>query len=73
MWPPQPPDLNPPDSGVWSGLRDEVQATSHPNLELLIARVGAAWNALEAAYIVKIRKGFRSRIEAVIAADRLHE
>ena len=69
MWPPQSPDLNPLDYSVWSVLQDEVQATSHPNLESLKARIVAAWEALEAAYIVKTCKGFRHRVEAVIAAD----
>ena len=69
MWPPQSPDLNPLDYSVWSVLQDEVQATSHPNLESLKARTVAACEALEAAYIVKTCKGFRHRVEAVIAAD----
>ena len=58
-----------PSYSVWSVLQDEVQATSHPNLESLKACIVAAWEALEAAYIVKTCKGFRNRVEAVIAAD----
>ena len=54
---------------MWSVLQDEVQGTSHPNLESLKARIVAAWEALETAYIVKTCRGFRPRVEAVIAAD----
>ena len=59
MWTPQSPDLNPLDYGVWSVLQDDVQADSHPNLESLKARIVAAWEALEAAFIVKTCKSFR--------------
>jgi len=69
MWPPQSPDLNPLDYSVWSVLQDEVQATSHPNPESLKARIVAAWEALEAANIIRTCKGFRSRVGAVIAAE----
>ena len=55
-----------------SVLQDEVQVTSHPNLELLKARIVAAWEALEAAFIVKTFKSFRPRVEAVIAADGVY-
>ena len=33
MWPPQSPDLNPLDYNIWSVLKEEVQGSSHPNLE----------------------------------------
>ena len=68
-WPPQSPDLNPLDYSVWSVLQQEVQASSHPNLESLKAHIVAAWEALEEAYIIRTCKSFRSRVEAVIAAD----
>ena len=69
MWPPQSPDVNPLDYSGWSVLQDEVQATSHPSLESLKVRIVAAWEALEAAYIIRTCKGFRSRVKAVIAAE----
>lgn len=69
MWPPQSPDLNPLDYSIWSVMQQKVQATSHPNLETLKARIVEAWGDLEIDYVVRACKGFRSRIEAVIAAD----
>ena len=42
---------------------------SHPSLESRKARIVAAWEALEAAYIIRACKGFCSRVEAVIAAE----
>ena len=69
MWLPQFLDLNPLDYSVKSVLQDKVQATSHPNLESLKARIVPGWAGLEAAYIVKTCKGFRPRVEAVVAAD----
>ena len=52
-----------------SVLQDGVQVTSHPNLESPKARIVAAWEPVGVACIINTCKGFRPRVEAVIAAD----
>ena len=69
IWPLRSPDLNPLDNNVSSVLQDKVQVTSHTNLESLKARNVAIWEALEAVCIISSCKGFRSRVDAVVADE----
>ena len=68
MWPPQSPDLNPLDYGVWSLLQQKVQSVSHPSLEALKASITKEWKKMEDDFVIRTCRSFRTRVEAVIGA-----
>ena len=68
MWPPQSPDLNPLDYGIWSLLQQKVQCVSHPSLEALKSHIKKEWKKMEDDFIIRTCRSFRTRVEAVISA-----
>ncbi len=69
MWPPLSPDLNPLDYGVWSNVARMACETPAPNINTLRQRVAQAWTAQEPAEARQVCRGFRRRLEAVVAAQ----
>lgn len=69
FWPPQSPDLNPLDYGIWGILDGKVRATPHRNVDDLKAKIMEEWEAMEEAIVAKTCKSFRKRIEACIEAN----
>ena len=69
MWPPQSPDLNSLDYGIWSVLQEEVQGVSHPNVEAFKAHIVKTWEAMDPAYIFKTCQSFHPCVEKVITAE----
>lgn len=69
FWPPNSPDLNPMDYYVWSVVERVANKTRHPNVTSLRAAIEAAFTNLDRALLKRACDRFRSRIEAIIAAD----
>ena len=68
LWPPNSPDLNPLDYGIWGVMESKACATPHPNLDSLRSSVAREWDNLSAEYVAKTCKSFRARLEKVVAA-----
>ena len=69
MWPPSSPDLNPLDYFWWSILESRVNATPHPNLDSLKAKISEEWMVYPEATTISACKTFCTRVETVIAAE----
>ena len=69
MWPPQSPDLNPLDYGIWGIMDKNARATPHPNLESLKTSIIREWNNLSQDYVAKTCQQFRGRLEKAVEAD----
>ena len=67
-WPPQSPDLNPLDYSIWWQPAEFISQI----LEALKASVNKEWKAMTNEYIADVCKGFRRRLEAVIAVKGGH-
>ena len=72
LWPPNSPDLNPLDYGIWGYMERKACATSHPNKESLRAAICREWDDMPESYVANTCKSFRGRVEAVIAASGGH-
>ncbi len=68
-WLPYSPDVNPLDFSVWWHVESRACPICHPNVEALKQSVDEHWNAMTPNYICKTCSTFRTRIEAIIAAD----
>ena len=68
QWPPSSPDLNPLDYGVWDSVAQIACAKAAPNIDTLRERVAQAWAAQDPAQVRRTCRGFRRRLEAVVAA-----
>ena len=53
-WPSQMPDLNSIQYNIWSVLEEEVQGSSHPNMESLKVRIVQVWEEMKSSYVIKI-------------------
>ena len=69
MWPPQSPDLNPLDYGIWGIMDKNARATSHPNLASLKASVIREWDNLSMEFVANTCRQFRGRLEKAVEAD----
>jgi transposase len=69
IWPPNSPDLNPLDYYVWSVVEREVNEHPHTTKESLKAAILRIMTNINKDHLIKACKRFRSRIEAVIAAE----
>lgn len=77
VWPAKSPDLNPMDYRVWALLEQKVYETvkQYPSIESLKAALVRAWESLNESTIRKCiigDKGFRKRLEAVVAQNGGH-
>ncbi|CAK9827593.1 Transposable element Tcb1 transposase [Anthophora retusa] len=69
FWPANSPDLNPLDYYVWSVIKRVSNKSRHPNVASLQAAIEAAFANLDKEQLKRACSRFRSRIEAVIAAE----
>ena len=68
LWPPNSPDLNPLDYGIWGLMETRACATPHSSVADLKVSVQREWDNLSSEYIAKTCASFRPRLEAVIEA-----
>lgn len=68
-WPPSSPDCSPLDYFVWNNVARVACLTTYATVETLQVAVSAAWSAQGPAVIRGACTKFRSRIEAVYAAE----
>lgn len=72
LWPPNSPDLNPMDYGVWGVLQEKVYRTKINSLEELKQRIVTAWRQIEQSTIDAIIQKWRFRLHMCIAAGGGH-
>jgi hypothetical protein len=69
VWPPSSPDCNPLDYFVWGVTELRVNAKPHSKTEDLIEKIKEVMGSLDRDTVAKACRRFRSRIEAVVAAE----
>jgi hypothetical protein len=69
MWPPNSPDLNPLDYGLWAKVQQHACAYPHINKEDLKISIICAWEDLDWVFVSNTVRAFRPRLERVIAAE----
>ena len=72
LWPPNSPDANPLDYGIWGYIEKKVCKTPHRNVDSLKSAICEEWAAMSDEYVAKVCGSFRRRIEAIIEADGGH-
>ena len=68
-WPPSSPDCNPLDYFVWSYIEVMANRKAHSTKASLVAEIKLQFSLLSLALVKKACGRFRSRLEAVIAAN----
>ena len=69
VWPPSSPDLNPLDYYVWGVVERETNKHPHNTLDSVRQSITDVMTNMDKVQVTKACNRFRSRIEAVIAAD----
>ncbi len=69
IWPPSSPDCNPLDYYVWGVCELDVNKAPHNTVESLVAKIKEVMGNLDRDTVAKACRRFRSRIEAVVAAN----
>ncbi len=72
QWPAHSPDLAPMDYGIWDAIERKACAEEAPSLAVLRERVAQAWLAQDPAFIRRVARGFRPRLERCVAAQGGH-
>ena len=74
MWPPNSPDLNPLDYGIWNILETNVWSAGvrEITLEGLRARISQCWDNISQDVIDRTIDAFRRRVRQVIEANGGH-
>ena len=67
MWPPNSPDLNPLDYGIWSMVARGAVSERPPSVTALKSRVNAYWRSMEPEQIRAVCRRFRHRLEKCVA------
>ncbi len=68
-WPPSSPDTTPSDYGIWDHMASVACRDTAPNMVTLKECMNVAWENMDAKFIKKVTKRFRSRLEAMVAAN----
>ena len=66
QWPPNSPDLNPLDYGIWSIVSEKACKIRPSSVKQLRDRVGAAWRWMDQNKIRRTCQVFRSRLEQCV-------
>ena len=69
FWPPQSPDLNPPDFSVWAHVEGKTCKTRHSSVDDLKASLNFVWARMTKDYIRNVCSAFRPRLERVLAPE----
>ncbi len=69
FWHTESPDANPLDYSIWSEMQRKAWRTSHRNVEKLKPPICTEWDNLEEAFIIKVCKRFRGRVEKKVNAE----
>jgi transposase len=74
QWPSYSPDSSPIET-VWNWMKDWIQEHHNNNLRTydgLRAAILAAWEAVDAAYLLELLQSMPARCQAVIDANGMH-
>lgn len=71
-WPPNSPDLNPLDYGIWGILKEKACSKPHPNVESLKRALKKAWKEIPLETLIKVVDDFPKRLQACINANGGH-
>lgn len=66
QWPPNSPDLNPMDYGIWAAMSEKLKRYETNNLEDLKNNLTHIWRRLSQRFIGSIVRQFRRRVELMI-------
>ena len=66
------PNLNPLDYTIWGILENKMNATSHPNIGLLITLIEEEWNKMSEEFILKACKSFGRHVDTIIEKNVGH-
>ena len=69
IWPPSSPDCNPLDYFLWSEVERETNAAPHTSVASLKAKIKTVMANLDRETVAKACRRFRTRLEAVVAAN----
>lgn len=69
MWPPNSPDLNPMDYGIWGAMEEKVFKNPIKDLNHLKEVITETWRRLSQRFIRKLIRQFRQRLELVVEHD----
>ncbi len=72
QWPAHSPDLAPMDYAIWEPIERKACAEPAPSLAVLRERVAQVWMAQDPAFIWRVARGFRRRLERCVAAQGGH-
>lgn len=72
FWPPNSPELNPLDYGIWDMMKDRVYATAPKTIGQLEQRIRQVWEELPKKFINSTIDRFRLRLAAVIRNEGGH-
>jgi hypothetical protein len=65
-WPPNSPDLNPMDYGIWAAMQQKQSSENIQNVQQLKIALTRIWRGLSQRYISKLVRQFRPRLQLVI-------
>ena len=68
LWPPNSPDLNPVDYGIWGVMQEKVYQSKISSVDELKNRIRQAWSELEQSIINAAVKKWQIRLKACVAA-----
>ena len=71
-WPPNSPDLNPLDYGIWGILEAEVYRNPPKSLEALKRRIQQTWDQLQITIVNNCIDSFKKRLRKCIDAKGAH-
>ena len=66
IWPPNSPELDPLDYGVWANVQKVSCGRSNPNVEFLKNSIKEAWAGMPEAQVKRTCASFTKRIETCI-------
>ena len=72
LWPPLSPDLTSLIYATWGVLKNQTNATSHPNIGSLKIDIEEEWNRMSEEFILKACKSFRRRVDTIIEKNGGH-
>ena len=66
QWPPNSPDLNPMDYGIWAAMDEKLRKLQSNNLQDLQRNITNVWRRLSQRFIGSVVRQFPGRLQKVI-------
>lgn len=69
FWPPNSPDANPLDFGIWARLETKTNASAASSVAALRTTIRRQWADMSDAFVARVCRSFRRRLEQIVEAD----